>query len=88
MRPKRAVDHPPPPSAVVNERVELNFYFPFVPLWLVVVCSLPYLYLYLCLYFISEVTGLKLSGVEGNRVGQFHESRKIVLQWDKSYVTQ
>ena len=30
-RPGRGVDHPPPPSAGVNERVELNIYSPLGP---------------------------------------------------------
>ena len=32
-RPGRGVDHPPPSTAVVKERVELNLYSPFGPLW-------------------------------------------------------
>jgi hypothetical protein len=30
--------------------------------------------------FIGAVSCLKLSGVDGNRVGQFHECGKIVLK--------
>jgi len=30
--------------------------------------------------FIGEESGLKLSGVDGNHVGQFHECRKLVLK--------
>jgi len=29
----RGIDHPPPSSAEVKERVELYFYSPFGPLW-------------------------------------------------------
>jgi len=32
-RPGRGVDHPPPSSAVVNERVELYLYSPSGPSW-------------------------------------------------------
>ena len=35
-RPGRAVDHPPPSSAEVKERVELYLYAPLVPSWPVV----------------------------------------------------
>ena len=35
-RPGRGINHPPPPSAEVNERVELYFYSPSGPSWLVV----------------------------------------------------
>jgi len=30
--------------------------------------------------FIAKVSGLKLSGVDGNRVGQFNECGKTVLK--------
>jgi hypothetical protein len=33
MRPGRGVDHPPPFSAEVKERIELYFYSPSVPSW-------------------------------------------------------
>jgi len=32
-RPGRGVDHPPPSSAEVKERVKLQLYYPFGPLW-------------------------------------------------------
>jgi len=35
MRPGRGVDHHPPSSAEVKERVELNLYTPSGPSWLV-----------------------------------------------------
>ena len=35
-RPGRGVDHPPPSSAEVKERVELYFYSPCEPSWLVI----------------------------------------------------
>ena len=34
--------------------------------------------------FIGEVSGLKLSGVYGNRIGQFDECRKVVLKKDRT----
>ena len=34
-RPKRGVDHPPPSSVEVKERVELYLYFPSGPSWTV-----------------------------------------------------
>ena len=45
-RPGRGVDHPPPPSAEVKERVELYLYPPSAPSWPVLGWSLPLLYLH------------------------------------------
>jgi hypothetical protein len=52
-QPGRGVDHPPPSSAEVKERVQLYLYFPSGPLWAVL--GFTYLYLYLYLSYI-EVT--------------------------------
>ena len=41
-RPGRSVDHPPPSSAKVKERVELYLYSPFGPLWPVLGWTLPF----------------------------------------------
>jgi len=46
MRPGRGVDHPPPFSAEVEEKVGLYLYFPFGPSWPVLRRAL--------LYFISH----------------------------------
>ena len=42
-RPGRVVNHPPPSSAEVKERVELYFYFPSGPSWPVLRLRLPFL---------------------------------------------
>jgi hypothetical protein len=44
-RPERGVDHPPPSSAKVKERVELYLYSPSGPTWPVLGKTLPYLFL-------------------------------------------
>ena len=41
-RPGRGVNHPPPSSAEVKERVEFHFYFSSVPSWLVIGQPLPF----------------------------------------------
>jgi hypothetical protein len=41
-RPGRGVDHPPPSSAEVKERVQLYLYSPFGPSWPVLGRTLPY----------------------------------------------
>jgi len=41
-RPGRGVDHPPPSSTEVKERVELYLYSRFGPLWLVIGWNLPF----------------------------------------------
>jgi hypothetical protein len=43
-RPGRGVDHPPPSSAEIKERVELYLYSPFGPSWPVVGRTLLYLF--------------------------------------------
>jgi hypothetical protein len=43
-RPGRGIDHPPPSSAEVKERVELYLYSPSGPSWPVLGWTLPYLY--------------------------------------------
>ena len=40
-RPGRGVDHPPPSSAEVKERVEVYLYSPFGPLWSILGWNLP-----------------------------------------------
>jgi len=40
-RPGRGVDHPPPSSAEVKERVELYLYPPFGPSWPVIGLTVP-----------------------------------------------
>jgi hypothetical protein len=49
-RPGRGVDHPPPSSTEVKERVELYLYSPSGPSWPVLGRPLPLPYLYLYLY--------------------------------------
>jgi hypothetical protein len=44
-RPGRGIDHPPPSSAEVKERVELYLYSPSGPSWPVLRRSLPFFYL-------------------------------------------
>ena len=44
-RPERGVDHPPPSSAEVKERVELYFHPPYGPSWPVLGRTLLYFYL-------------------------------------------
>jgi hypothetical protein len=41
-RPGRGVDHPPPSSAEVKERVELDLFSPAVPSWYVIGRTLPF----------------------------------------------
>jgi hypothetical protein len=43
-RPERGVDHPPPSSAEVKERVELFLYSPSGPSWPVLGRILPFIY--------------------------------------------
>jgi hypothetical protein len=43
-RPGRGVDHPPPPSAEVKERIELHLYAASGPSWPVIGWTLLYLY--------------------------------------------
>jgi hypothetical protein len=45
--PGRSVDHPPPCSAEVKERIDIHLYFPSEPSWPV----LGELYIYVYLYF-------------------------------------
>ena len=46
-RPERGVDHPPPSSAEVKERVELYLYSPSGPSWPVLGWTLPWVQLFL-----------------------------------------
>jgi hypothetical protein len=46
----RGVDHPPPSSAEVKERVELYLYSPSGPSWLVLGRTLPLLYMNTAVY--------------------------------------
>jgi hypothetical protein len=49
-RPGRGVDHPPPSSADVEERVELYRYSPSGPLWPVIDCTFTDVYLQLNMF--------------------------------------
>ena len=49
-RPRRGVNHPPPSSAEIKERVELYIYSPSEPSWPVLGRTLSYLYLTHCNY--------------------------------------
>ena len=53
-RPGRGVNHPPPSSAEVKERIELYMYSPSGPLWLVLRQTLPF-YLLPFIFSIEDI---------------------------------
>jgi hypothetical protein len=54
-RPGRGVNHPPPSSAEVKERIELHHYSPSEHLWPVLRRTLPLPLLYLEVYILTKI---------------------------------